>query len=199
MNTFHGDIATALNNILTDRLDIPAWLTIGKSVMIPKKDNPSTSYHRPITCLNTLYKLTTSVIDHQLEVHEDKNNLMQIDQRRGNANSMGTIDNLPFDKMILEDAHFPKKNLSCTWVDVKKAFDSISHQWISKTLEMHGINADLINLEVTTNKGKGTIGPVKVNKGILQGDSFVWDFSLYHLTQLHGTIGVRKDINYHTP
>ena len=61
------------------------------------------------------------MIDHQLQVHEDKNNLMQIDQIGGKAKSMGTIDNLLIDKMILEDAHFHKKNLSCTWVDVKKA------------------------------------------------------------------------------
>ena len=49
---------------------------------------------------------------------------------------------------------------------------------------MHGINADLIhliksvmktwniNLEVTINKVKETIGPIKVNRGILKGDSF---------------------------
>ena len=61
------------------------------------------------------------MIDHQLQVHEDKNNLMQIDQIGGKAKSMGTIDNLLIDKMILEDAHFHKKNLSCTWVDIKKA------------------------------------------------------------------------------
>ena len=184
MDIFHKDIATALNIILTERLEIPSWLTTGRSVMIPKKDNATAADHRPITCLNTLYKLITSVIDYQLKLHVDKNDLMQIDQRGGKAKSMGTVDNLLIDKMILEDAHFRKKNLSCTWVDVKKAFDSVSHQWVAKTLEMHGINADLIhlitsvmktwniNLEVTTNQGKETIGPIKVNRGILQGDSF---------------------------
>ena len=54
MDTFHGDVAAALNTILTERLGIPAWLTVGRSVMIPKKDNPSSPDHRPITCLNTL-------------------------------------------------------------------------------------------------------------------------------------------------
>ena len=120
MDTFHGDIATALNTMLTERLEIQAWLTVGRSVMIPKKDNSSVAYHRPITCLNTLYKLITSVIDHQLQEHEDKNNLIQIDKRGGKAKSMGTIDNLLIDKMILENAHFHKKNLSCIWVDVKE-------------------------------------------------------------------------------
>ena len=71
-----------------------------------------------------------------------------------------------------------------TWVDLKKACNSVSHQWIAKTLEMHSIDANLIhliksamktgniNLEVATNKGKETVGPIKVKRGILQGDSF---------------------------
>lgn len=49
MDAFHGDIAPALNTILTERPELPAWLTIGRSVMILKKDNPSASDHRPIT------------------------------------------------------------------------------------------------------------------------------------------------------
>lgn len=49
--------------------------------MIPKKDNPSASYYRPVTCLNTLYKLITSVIDRFLQSHEEKYRLMQINQR----------------------------------------------------------------------------------------------------------------------
>lgn len=76
---------------------------------------------------------------------------------------------------------------------------------------MHGINADLvhliksimktwnINLEVTTNKVKETIGPIKVNRGILQGDSFCVRLFTLSLTQLHGTLGAQKDINYHMP
>ena len=155
MDTIDGDITTALNTILTERLEIPAWLMIGRSVMIRKRDDPSAD-HRPINCLNTLYRLITSVIDHQLPVHEDKYNLMQIDQRGGKIKSMGTVDNLLIDKMIWGDAHFHKKNLPCSWVDVKNAFDSVPHQWIAKTLEMHGINADLIH------QGKETIGPFKV-------------------------------------
>ena len=43
MKVFHQDISTALNVIIAKRLDIPSWLTSGRSVMIPKKDKPSTS------------------------------------------------------------------------------------------------------------------------------------------------------------
>ena len=153
--------------------------------MVPKKDNPSASDFRPITCLNTLYKLITSVIDRFLQSHEERYHLRQIDQREGKAKTMGCVDNPLIDKMVLEDAHYQKKNLSCSWVDVKKAFDSVSHQWIIRTLEMRWIHNSLIHLiksataktwritlEVNTSNGKETIDPIKVNRGILQGDSF---------------------------
>ena len=185
MNVFHQDIATAWNVIITKRLDIPSWLRSGRSVMVPKKDNPSASDFRPITCLNTLYKLITSVIDRFLQSHEERYHLRQIDQREGKAKTMGCVDNPLIDKMVLEDAHYQKKNLSCSWVDVKKAFDSVSHQWIIRTLEMRWIHNSLIHLiksataktwritlEVNTSNGKETIDPIKVNRGILQGDSF---------------------------
>ena len=44
--------------------------------MIPKKDNPSASDYWSITCLNTLYKLITSVIDRFLQLHGGKYRLM---------------------------------------------------------------------------------------------------------------------------
>lgn len=45
MDTIDGDITTALNTILNERLEIPAWLMIGRSVMIRKRDDPSASDH----------------------------------------------------------------------------------------------------------------------------------------------------------
>ena len=44
---------------------------------------------------------------------------MQIDQTGGKAKTMGCVDNLYIDKMILEDAHYHKKYLFCSWVDVE--------------------------------------------------------------------------------
>jgi len=48
---------------------------------------------------------------------------------------MGCIDNLVIDKTIVEEAKDRNKNLSCTWIDVKKAFDSINtNGWLSHNL-----------------------------------------------------------------
>ena len=108
MKVFHEDIATALNVTIANRLDILSWLTWGRSILIPKKDKPSASDYRLITCLNTLYKLVTSVINCFLQSHEESCHLMQIDQRGGKAKTVGCVDNLLIDKMMLEDAHHHK-------------------------------------------------------------------------------------------
>ena len=152
--------------------------------MIPKKEEPAAKDHRPITCLNTLYKAITSVIDELLKEHEATHQLMQIDQKGCKQGSMGCIDHLLMDKAILEDAQFNRKNITCVWVDVKKAFDSVSHKWLELCLEHHGLPIKLtafvkniikkweITLEVTTKDGKDKIGPIPLHRGILQGDSF---------------------------
>ena len=149
--------------------------------MIPNKEEPAANDHRPITCLNTLYKAITSLIDELLKEHEAAHQLMQIDQKGCKQGSMGCIDNLLMDKAILEDAQFNRKNLTC---DVKKAFDSVSHKCLELCLEHHGLPAKLtafiktivkkwtITLEVTTENGKNKIGPISLHRGILQGDSF---------------------------
>ena len=97
---------------------------------------------------------------------------------------MGCIDNLLIDKTVLEDASKFKNNLSCVWIDTRKAFDSVSHWWLIQVLNLHRINSRIISLiesimtvwkitlEVTTDQGPTHIGPIDVNRGILQGYSF---------------------------
>ena len=52
---------------------------------------------------------------------------------------MGCIDNLLIDKAVLEDAQFSRKKLLCTWIDVKKVFDSIDQNWLNFCLQIHSI------------------------------------------------------------
>lgn len=182
--SIHTKLAVAINTMINERQQIPDWLSEGSCVMIPKKENPNAEDHRPITCLNTIYKLVTSIINLELQKHETKHRIMQIDQRGGTPGSMGCVDNLLIDKTILQDAERNRKNLSCTWIDVKKAFDSVSHEWLSEVLDMHRINTRIatfirnivktwkITLKVQTCDGLQELGPVMINRGILQGDSF---------------------------
>ena len=171
--------------MINENIHCPEWLPGGRIVMILKSKNPTAvSEFGPITCLNEIYKLIRSVINARILEHFRQNFILQLDQRGGVKGSMGCIDNLLIDKTVLEDASKFKKNLSCLWIDTKKAFDIVSHQWLIQVLNLHRINSRIISLiesimrawkirlEVITDKGPTQIDPIDVNRGIRQGDSF---------------------------
>ena len=54
--------------------------------------------------------------------------MLQCDQRGGRRGTWGVMDNPLIDGMILEECRMRNKNLNCTWVDVAKAYDSVSHK-----------------------------------------------------------------------
>ena len=75
----------------------------------------------------------------------EKLNMLQCDQRGGRKGTWGVVDNLMIDAMVLEECRMRKKNLSCTWVDVAKAYDNVSHKWLLKILQLHKIPLALTN------------------------------------------------------
>jgi len=46
----------------------------------------------------------------------------------------GTKDHLLLDQMIMSDAKLRHRNLFMGWIDVKKAYDSVPHDWIAHCL-----------------------------------------------------------------
>lgn len=123
-----------------------------------------------------MYKLIRSIVNTELQHHESVHKYMQLDQREGMPGSMGCIDNTLIDKAILEDDDTKNnKNLSSTWIDVEKAFDSVSHVWLIEVLKMHKINEKLVafvenvmswttTLELRTSAGNQEIGPLAYKK-----------------------------------
>ena len=84
---------------------------------------------------------------------------------------------------ILENSKKRKKNLSRAWIDYKKAFDSVPHSWILKCLQMYKIHPVLItfieecmsqwktNMTQVHEEGVLETGPIRIKRGIFQGDS----------------------------
>ena len=134
----------AVKTLMQNKLLFPHWLPGGRTVTISKCKDPRANDHRPITCLNTSCKLITALINHNLCKTEASQNMLQLDQKGGKPGSVGCADNLLVDRMVLEDAQFNLKNLICTWVDLKKVFDSVSHPRLFHCFESHGVPVVLI-------------------------------------------------------
>ena len=108
---------------------------------------------------------------------------MQRGQRGAKKGSSGTTDNLLIDRMVTQDCHRRRRNLSMAWVDVSKAYDSVDHSWLRKVMEVHRFPpriCDTIDnltrswntrIVAKTKQGNEQSDVIRFNKGLPQGDA----------------------------
>ena len=91
----------------------------------------------------TSYKILTSIITERIYSSLDENNLFPAEQKGCKKGSYGCKDQLLVNKAILQEAKSRKKNLSTAWIDYRKAFDSLPHSWIEKTLQLYRVSPQM--------------------------------------------------------
>ena len=184
LTCFHEDIARSYSKILKQPEESPQWLTEGVTYLLPKTEETAKPKNcRPIICLPTLYKILTSVIADRAYEYLDENELLPKEHKGCKKGSYGCKDQLLINKMILEHCRKMKRNLSTAWIDYRKAFDSVPHSWILKTMQTYKVSPTLINLlnhSMSTWKttmilnystSKIVTNPISIKNGIFQGDS----------------------------
>ena len=184
ITSLHDQITRAVNRLLEDPNTIPQWMTCGITWLLPKDgDSKLAKNYRPITCLPVLYKLTTSVLADKIHRHLEERGLLPIEQKGCRKGSYGCKEILLMNKTIIDDARRKKKNLSMAWIDYKKAYDSVPHDWILDALSMYQIHPKLIKFceismnqwctRLCLNNQHQTIQSrsIQIKRGIFQGDS----------------------------
>jgi hypothetical protein len=173
----------ALCNMLNDMLEgnAPQWLLEGRTVLIRKSSekNFDPNNYRPITCLSNLWKIFSGIISDKIYSHLISSNLFPNEQKGCRKKVLGTKDQLLINKAIMENARQKQRNLSTCWRDYKKAYDSVSHEWIIQVLKLMKIDDKIVSLLTATMCQYRTvlvhnnkeIGEVEIRKGIYQGDS----------------------------
>eukprot|EP00111_Clytia_hemisphaerica_P006506 TCONS_00018870-protein len=118
----------------------------------------------------------------RMKTHLTTFDLIPEEQKGGISGNQGTVDQLLIDNMILENARKSKHNLSTAWIDYRKAFDSVPHGWLKRSLQIHKFPEKLINFFTTTmTKWKTTLNiptqdttvssdPINIHNGIFQDD-----------------------------
>ena len=79
----------------------------------------------------------------------------------------------------MKHAKRKQRNLRMTWTDYKKAYNSVHHSWILRSMDLVGVATNItsfmkkaVKMGNTTLTINGeTIGEVKIKRGIFQGDS----------------------------
>ena len=152
------------------------WFYKGITYLIPKGTPTKGSHFRPITCMSNLYKLTTKCVTRVMQNVVENRELVA-------ENQLGTVRMVQGAKeQALLNIAINKqyKNLLKTaWIDVKKAFDSVDHNYLIKCIESYNFPKWIKDFLKTTisrwlldiRAGKEEILLKRVERGILQGDS----------------------------
>ena len=183
LTAMHQPLVEIAQELLDNDDRLPGWINRGCTSLISKEGEWSTPNHRPITCLNTTYKLMTSLLMPHADSHLWETGLLQSDQRGAREGVSGCLDNLLIDKAVMGDVKDRRRNMACAWIDVRKAYDSVDYSVMRKILTMHKFPAKVIrpimkmisgcstSLKVTTIDGRKESSPIILKKALLQGDS----------------------------
>ena len=89
--------------------------------MLPKTKNLSDEKnYRPITCLNTSYKILTSLVAKYMREHAAVNEIWVEGQMGVVEDVWGTVDQLIIDKCIMEEVKQHHGNLAVAFYNYKK-------------------------------------------------------------------------------
>ena len=144
--TFWPDISTLLLKLLNayrEKGTIDEHQNLGIITCIPKggKLRNNLKNWRPITLLNSVYKFYSSILSERLKLILPK--LIHSDQKGFiNGRFIGENTRLIFD-IIEECSHQNSKNL-IVLIDFEKAFDSLSWNFIRKSLEIYKFGENTI-------------------------------------------------------
>ena len=158
-----------------------------------------------------MYKILSSIVTSRMSYHNNANKIIPNEQKGNTRNTYGTIDQLIINKMVMDNVKLKQRNILTAWINYKKTFDSVPHDWIIETLKIHKFDPITTNfLRKTMNKQKTSLhlnhrdGQIKtnhfsINTGIFQGDSpsgLLFILSLLPLSWLLNTSNTGYRINH---
>jgi len=79
----------------------------------------------------------------KISTHLEEQSLLPAEQKGYHPGSKGCKNQLMISEAIYEDCRRRNKNLSIAWIDYQKAFDSVPHSWVEKSIELVGVNSKI--------------------------------------------------------
>jgi hypothetical protein len=168
-------IAKCFNNIL-EMEELPKSWEKSKTKMIAKKKSPKVNDLRPITLMNTSYKIFMGPIKENLE-NSIRERQLQKDEQAGFTKGRRIEENLLIFRYCVESSYARGLPLYIIAIDFMKAFDSIKRHSIIQTLIKYKIDPQIINViaNIYLNDtsevylGDKKIMDINVTSGIKQG------------------------------
>ena len=153
-------------------------MTEGRTVLLPKtEDSSNERNYRPITCLNTCYKIFTGMIGNFMKEHAERNKIWDRRQLGTCSGVLGTLDQLIIDNVIMEEVRNQQRNLAAAFYDYQKAYDMVRQDWMTRMHKWMRVPEKVVNfilelmegwktrLEVTEDGKVLTSRKINIKKG----------------------------------
>ncbi len=144
----------------------------GSLILLHKKGNLNDiANYRPITLLNTDYKLLTATLNRRILVFLES---ITRPEQKGFTPNRSILEN----PIIIDYIMKLSKTFFIAFIDFQKAFDSVSHKTITSALHLIGFPAKITKLiksllkdaTITLNMGAMKSDAIQIKKGTRQGD-----------------------------
>jgi len=140
-----------------------------------KKDRREISNYRPITLLNTDYKIYTKTL--AIKLAKVAPNIIHPNQA-GFMPGQSIFDQVRLARMMVHYAEATEVNGLIVALDQEKAYDKISHDYLWRTLEKYNLPQGFINTVCSLYESVETVviingaisKPFQVSRGVRQGD-----------------------------
>ena len=175
-SSLHASLYRLVRNTCMGQEVEEDWFFKGITYLIPKGTPKQGSDFRPITCMSNLYKLTTKCVTKVMQLVVEQRGLLS-------ENQLGTVRLVQGAKeQAMINIAINKasgNNLKTTWIDVKKAFDSIEHSFLFECIHLLNfppwispfLKSTIERWQIAIKLNNKTILEKSIKRGILQGDS----------------------------
>ena len=176
-------LRTLLHKLITEcwaKRNVPECWKRGASVLIHKRgDQSDPSNFRPITLQPVWYKIFSSVYANMLYEFVVQNSYIDKNIQKGFWRGVdGVTEHTELLAHIINDARRVQRSITVALLDLKNAFGEVHHNLIVGALHYHHVPSELVHLfqniygnnYVTVAVGNEWTNPIKIERGVLQGD-----------------------------
>ena len=137
MTSTHEFLCSHFCQLLTGDITVPLWFPHGRMLLLPKcKDLSAPQNYRPITYLNIVYKLWTGCLSSLMFDHCEKYQLIHPAQKGCSRGQYGCVDHLLLTNSVWHQIRSKYRSLSVAWLDYRKAYHSVPHNWLLECLRL---------------------------------------------------------------
>ncbi|KAF8562651.1 hypothetical protein P879_12020, partial [Paragonimus westermani] len=163
------EVVTQLLNLMLVLESPTAQLSLARLTFVPKIDEPVTpTDYRPIAVSSVLQRMLHKILAKRVRDTVSFSSLQVAFQKKDGCLEASTLLHT-----VLRTAHDEVKPVVMAFLDISKAFDSVSHDTILRSARQHGLPPPLVRYLTRLYKDSLTIwddASVRCRRGVRQGD-----------------------------